>query len=151
MTSTKRDVVKSLVDSGSVVRLYVDPRPPGVMVPAAIKRHEWVCLDIGLPSALARPIPDLVIGDFGVYGTLSFGGSLFHCEVPYDQIHAARHEASGGVVSWCATATAVLVEEKSVPTERLTPTEKVHAEIGKVIDFASAKARLRRGRRWGMS
>lgn len=146
MTSTKKDVVRSLVDSGSVVRLYVDPRPPGVMVPASLKPLEWVCLDIGCPAALVRPIPDLVIGDFGVYGTLTFGGSPFHCEVPYEQIHAVRHMSSGGIVSWHATATAVLVEEnaKPVPTERLTPAEKVHAPLGQVIDFAAAKARLRR-------
>lgn len=109
--NTKKDVIRHLVDSCSVVRLYVDPRQADVTVPQHLKSQEWLCLDVGLPGALVRPIHDLEISEWGVHGTLSFGGSPYYCSVSYTAIHGAKHLTSGGIVSWVSAATAALRED----------------------------------------
>jgi hypothetical protein len=132
VTSTKKTVINNLVYSDSVVRLYVDPRPVAVIVPEIFKANEWLCLDIGLPGVLPRPIHDLMIGEQCVQGTLSFGGTPYYCSVPYTAIHGARHMTSGGLVSWSSGASAAAQRDTSPPTERLPP--KTDA---KVIDLAA--------------
>lgn len=125
MTS-KRETVVNFLNCGGVVRLYVDPRPPGATLPATLAAHEWACLDIGLN--LPVPILDLEIGNWGVYGTLSFDRRPFQCAISWEQIHAAKHEWSGSIVSWHPTAAAVLVD---VPS-----TEAPQADA-KVINLAA--------------
>lgn len=138
MSVSKREMIVNFMQSASVVRLYVDPRPADVIVPKALKQQDWVCLDIGLSSVLARPIPDLDVGNWGVYGTLSFGGCAFHCEIPYDAIHAARHMTSGVIVSWTLAATAQIRAEASATTSEPTPRVHEPAPQGaKVIDMAA--------------
>jgi hypothetical protein len=126
--------------TGGVVRLYVDPRPPGATLPEALASHEWACLDIGLN--LPKPIPDLDIGNWGVYGTLSFGGVPHLCAVGWDQIHAVKHVPSGAIVSWHATATAALIDPAPAP-----PTPRIpEPGLAPVIDFVEAGNRIRLAR-----
>jgi hypothetical protein len=136
--STKREVISNLVDSVSVVRLYVDPRPTDVTVPPHLKSQEWLCLDIGLPGALVRPIHDLTLSGWGVHGTLSFGGAPHYCAVPYEAIHGAKHMTSGGIVSWASGATAA-ARNDSPPTERLLP--KAPAKVVDLADWRRARGR----------
>jgi hypothetical protein len=130
----KKELIKNMVDTGSLVRLYVDTRKEGVQVPPGLRFLDCVCLDIGLPAALVAPIYDLAISDFGVQGTLSFSGTPFYCAVPYAAIFGVRHSASGGVVSWASAATTAR-GEASPPTERLPP--KAEQTGAKVIDLAA--------------
>jgi hypothetical protein len=133
VNETKREVIKGLVDSCSVVRLYIDPRGAEVSVPQYLKAEAWACLDIGLPAALARPIQDLAISSWGVHGTLSFGGAPHYCAVPYEAIHGARHQTSGGLVSWHPVVTGALQQSAPVPV----PAAPAPVPGAQVIDMAA--------------
>jgi hypothetical protein len=130
---SKRETIVQFLHADSVVRLYLDPRPADVLVPAWLKQQEWLCLDIGLSHVLPRPIPDLDLGNAGVYGTLIFGATSFYCMVPYESIHAARHMVSGAIVSWASAATAQIRTEAAAVRPLLPPPPQTGA---KVIDMA---------------
>jgi stringent starvation protein B len=91
----KRDVARALILRGSVF-VHLDPRKPGVVVPARLRSQPQVVLQIGLDMPV--PIPDLKIEEQGVYGTLSFKGVPFTCSVPWDAVFALVGDDAKGMV-----------------------------------------------------
>ena len=85
--------------------------PPGV-------RHT-VGLHIG--RNLAIPIPDLEVNDWGIGGTLSFGGRPFRCLLPWESIWSV---VSGDTVLTFSPSqppkTAAEPSEPAKPSGRLT-------------------------------
>ena len=81
----KKEVLSSLLEHSSV-RLFLDPRRDGVVVPASFAKQAELVLRLGLD--LRPPIPDLVIDDEGVRCTLSFNRTPFKCTLPWAAIYA---------------------------------------------------------------
>ncbi len=79
----KRGAIAELV-ADEPVALYVNPAVKGVMLPDHLKAEAYVVLDVG--RGLATPIPDLVVGDSSVEGTLRFEGASLKVRLPYEAI-----------------------------------------------------------------
>lgn len=82
----KRQVVLLMLSRG-VVGLRLDSRCPGVVLPTSFANQHSVTLHIGY--SMPKPIPDLVVDEFGIAGTLSFGGSPSWCFVPWHALYLA--------------------------------------------------------------
>jgi stringent starvation protein B len=80
---------------GSVF-VHLDPRRPGVLVPARLRSQAQVVLQIGLDMPV--PIPDLRVDEEGIFGTLSFKGIPFTCFVPWAAVFALVGEDAKGMV-----------------------------------------------------
>lgn len=91
----KKDVARALLLRGSVF-VHLDPRRPGVLVPARLRHQAQVVLQIGLDMPV--PIPDLRVDEEGIFGTLSFKGIPFSCFVPWNAVFALVGEDSKGMV-----------------------------------------------------
>lgn len=81
--SSKRAVADAIL-AKSPMRVHLDPRRNGVVVPVHYHEHPSLILELG--RNLRVPIPDLVVDDVGVSGTLTFGGEPFHCVVPWGAV-----------------------------------------------------------------
>jgi hypothetical protein len=81
----KRQIVSQLLGELDYVLIVVDPRYPGVTLPAEL-------VDLGQPVGLhigfrlTIPIPDLQLEDRGISGTLSFNHTPFHCVLPWSSV-----------------------------------------------------------------
>ncbi|HEY8427744.1 MAG TPA: ClpXP protease specificity-enhancing factor SspB [Sandaracinaceae bacterium] len=91
----KKDVARALLLRGSVF-VYLDPRRERVRVPPWLANQAQLVLQVGLD--LPVPIPDLRVDDTGVYGTLSFNRSPFHCSVPWEAVYALAGDDGMGFV-----------------------------------------------------
>lgn len=91
----KKLVANGLLLYGSVF-VHLDPRRPGVLVPARLRNQAQVVLQIGLDMPV--PIPDLRVDEEGIFGTLSFKGIPFSCFVPWDGVFALVGEDAKGMV-----------------------------------------------------
>lgn len=91
----KKDVARSLLLRGSVF-VHLDPRRPGVLVPARLRNQAQAVLQIGLDMPV--PIPDLRVDEEGIFGTLSFKGIPFSCFVPWAAVFALVGEDAKGMV-----------------------------------------------------
>jgi hypothetical protein len=81
----KQQIVSQLLGELDYVLLVVDPRSPGVTLPAEVTEPgQPVGLHIGFH--LAIPIPDLQLTDLGITGTLSFNRAPFHCALPWASV-----------------------------------------------------------------
>lgn len=92
----KKDVARALLLRGSIF-LHLDPRVDGVSVPVYLAKQPQLILQIGLD--MPTPIPDLRVDDRGVYGTLSFNRSPFHCMVPWRAVFAMQSD-EGRMMLW---------------------------------------------------
>jgi stringent starvation protein B len=91
----KEDFARALLLRG-VVFMHLDPRLEGVAVPPWLRKQPQLVLSIGLD--LPIPIPDLRVDEAGVFGTLSFGGSPFACDVPWEAVFALVGDDGMGMV-----------------------------------------------------
>jgi stringent starvation protein B len=91
----KKDVARALLLRGSVF-VHLDPRRPGVLVPARLRSQAQVVLQVGLDMPV--PIPDLRVDEEGIFGTLSFKGIPFTCFVPWGAVFALVGEDAKGMV-----------------------------------------------------
>ena len=80
----KADVVRELLERDQI-RIIVDPRVDGVVVPEAQKDQMPLALDIGY-GMRPNPIPDLEIRDDGISATLSFNRTGEYCFIPWDAV-----------------------------------------------------------------
>jgi len=115
----KKDVARALLLRGSVF-VHLDPRRPGVLVPARLRTQAQVVLQVGLDMPV--PIPDLRVDDEGIFGTLSFKGIPFTCFVPWNAIFALVGEDAKGMV-WSKempdeVATALVRESRREPAAK---------------------------------
>lgn len=100
----KREELERFLARGPV-QLTLDATAPGVQVPSRWAKDTALVLRVG--RDLSPPIPDLVVDDRGVSGTLMFAGKPERCAVPWGAMRAYRLELFVDVV-W----------EDAQPTER---------------------------------
>ncbi|MEO7111338.1 MAG: ClpXP protease specificity-enhancing factor SspB, partial [Polyangiaceae bacterium] len=81
----KKVVALALIEQSSV-HLHLDPRAPGVVVPAGFKQQPQLVLQVGMNMPV--PIPDLYLDDEKMSCTLSFNRSPFFCIIPWDAVFA---------------------------------------------------------------
>jgi stringent starvation protein B len=93
----KKDVLVSLLGSTSV-RVFLDPRKQGVVVPSSFTRQAELVLRIGYK--LSPKIPDLSMTDAGVSCTLHFNGIPHACTMPFEAIYAVIGDEDGRGVVW---------------------------------------------------
>jgi stringent starvation protein B len=91
----KKEVALALLERSSV-HLHLDPRAPGVVVPAWFKKQPQLVLQIGLNMPV--PIPDLRLDEEGMSCTLSFNRAPFFCVVPWSSIYAMVGDDGRGMV-----------------------------------------------------
>lgn len=109
-----KKVVALAILEQSKVRLHLDPRADGVVVPLQFKRQPQLLLDIGLN--LPVPIPDLYLDDDKITCTLSFGGRPFYCILPWPSIFAMVGDDGRGMV-WPESLPPEVVAAQSMPKE----------------------------------
>ncbi len=93
----KRTVVDDLLSRGPVL-VHFDARRGDVQVPQRFAREPKLVLRFG--HALSPPIPDLVVDEVGITGTLTFGGVPFHCVLPWPAIFAAVQDGDQRGMVW---------------------------------------------------
>ncbi len=96
MSLAKREVAEAIL-ARAALHVHLDPRRPGVVVPAHLASQPSLILAVGR-TGMQVPIPDLVVDDDGVRGTLSFGGRPFACTVPWSAVFALVDPSSKGRV-----------------------------------------------------
>jgi len=98
-TAPKRATLEDMLAIREL-RIHLDARRPGVVVPPAFRKEADLVLRIG--RDLTPPIPDLALDEFGVTGTLAFGGTGILVRVPWAAIFAAVIEGYARGVEWTA-------------------------------------------------
>jgi hypothetical protein len=91
----KHLVAEALLDEGSLF-VHFDPRLPGVVAPARFKSQPQLVFQFG--RGLTVPIPDLLVDDEGISGTLSFQRTPHACFVPWDAVFALVGDDGRGMV-----------------------------------------------------
>jgi stringent starvation protein B len=91
----KKEVALALLERSSV-HVHLDPRAPGVVVPAWFKKQPQLVLQIGLNMPV--PIPDLRLDEEGMSCTLSFNRTPFYCVVPWSGVYAMVGDDGRGMV-----------------------------------------------------
>ena len=128
----KRDVARAFLLRGSVF-VHLDPRREGVSVPKHLADQPQVVLQVGLD--LPVPILDLRVDDEGVFGTLSFARSPFHCIVPWSAVFALVGDDGKGLV-WpteMPPEIAAEVEQARRPNAKAPRVKKALAEVDREI------------------
>ena len=142
----KKVVALALIEQSSV-HLHLDPRAPGVVVPAWFKQQPQLVLQVGLN--LPKPIPDLYFDDEKMSCTLSFNNSPFFCIVPWDSVFAMRGDDGRGMV-WPDRLGPPEVAKAGTAPREATPAEvKEKEKAAKVAREKSTgeKVRLQKSRR----
>lgn len=83
----KKMVANDFLQSSDSIFLHVNTaQKGGLRLPAHLSEKTEVVLQVGWYMPI--PIPDLIIDDTGVSGTLSFRGVKFFCTVPWSCVFA---------------------------------------------------------------
>jgi hypothetical protein len=81
----RREIVEKLLAEADFIAVVVSPLCPGVKLPEEyLRAGEPVPLHLGW--RLPLPIPDLVLDERGISGTLSFRRTPFACHLPWESI-----------------------------------------------------------------
>jgi stringent starvation protein B len=115
----KKVVALALIEQSSV-HLHLDPRAPGVVVPAWFKQQPQLVLQVGMNMPV--PIPDLYLDDEKMSCTLSFNRSPFFCIIPWDAVFAMRGDDQRGMV-WPDSLPPEVAKAGTAPREA-TPADK---------------------------
>lgn len=114
-TPPKREFVEELIGRGAVL-LHIDARNDAVMVPDHLRGDPKLVLRFGY--GLSPAIVDLHIDEEAISGTLTFGGSPFHCVLPWSSIYATVSEVDQQAMVWPDDVpTAVLESLQEAPRE----------------------------------
>lgn len=79
----KRSILRKLLGEHNVVRLFIASGAQGVVLPAKCFNDAAAHIDIGY--GMHKPMASFRDNE-RIEATLSFGGTLFHCIVPWDAI-----------------------------------------------------------------
>jgi stringent starvation protein B len=109
---SKKDVALAFLER-STVRIFLDPRKNGVVVPPWFKNQPQLLLDVGLNTAIA--IPDLHLDDDALSCTLSFNRSPFYCVLPWSAVFALVGDEERAVVWPDDVPPEVQLESKAPP------------------------------------
>ncbi|MCU0659863.1 MAG: ClpXP protease specificity-enhancing factor SspB [Polyangiaceae bacterium] len=104
---SKRDVLRFLLDQGQTVRITLDARYAGVVLPARFLAAPQLMLEIG--RNMIPPIPDLDIEGDAVRCTLSFAKQPFHCTMPWGSIWSLIGKRDGRGYHWVEDMPAEMV------------------------------------------
>lgn len=120
----KRTVLEDLLGRGPVL-VHFDARRDDVRVPPRFARQAKLVLRFGY--ALTPAIPDLIVDEDGIAGTLTFGGVPFHCVLPWPAIFAAVQDGDQRGMVWPDDIPDDLIDAAGTPgvtpdTERTDPT-----------------------------
>jgi stringent starvation protein B len=142
---SKQAVSLALLEEESVY-LHLDPRRPGVSVPAWLARQPQLTLQVGLRN-MVIPIPDLHVGDDGITCTLSFNRAPFHCTVPWHALFAVVGESGRGMV-WPEDVPAeVVAQAQPLPEKKsATPLRAVPPKPSSDAAPAAGKPKAKRPR-----
>lgn len=91
----KKEVALALLEQG-VVRVFLDPRREGVVVPPWFKKQPQLLLDVGLNMPI--PINDLQVDEVGITCTLSFNRAPFYCIMPWNAVFALVGDGQRGMI-----------------------------------------------------
>ncbi|MBZ0235313.1 MAG: hypothetical protein K8M05_23500 [Deltaproteobacteria bacterium] len=137
----KRQVVDDLLSRGPVL-VHFDARRGDVQVPPRFVREPKLVLRFG--HALSPPIPDLVVDEKGIAGTLTFGGVPFRCVLPWPAIFAAVQDGDQRGMVWpddipddlidAAGAASVTPDPRRDPTPVPPPTRSKRPSHLKLVD-----------------
>lgn len=94
---TKRQAIDVILEHGPVLVVF-DSTRSGVIVPSQLRQKTQVVLRFGYQ--LRPPIPDLVVDDAGVRGTLTFGGRPSFVSIPWSAVYAAQLDGDTHGVVW---------------------------------------------------
>jgi len=83
-SQAKFDIATVALESG-ILFIVLDARVEGVVVPEAHTLNNGLTLEIG--HNMLVPIPDLELGEIGIFGTLSFGRTPFYVTIPWEAIY----------------------------------------------------------------
>ncbi len=126
----KREVVNRLLGDGPIL-VHLDARRPGVSVPDNLASDPRLVLRFGY--GLTPAIADLDVSEDALSGTLSFGGVLHRCVLPWPAVYAVVSEMDQRGMVW----------PDDVPPEAMSsPAEPTPA----AEDAASSSPPARRGR-----
>lgn len=126
----KKSIMQTLLLRGSVF-MHINPKKcPGVKVPSRLINQDQIVLQVGLDMPV--PIPDLLVDETGVRGTLSFKGVPFLCVIPWDSIFALIGEDAKGCV-WQADIPPSVSAMMTATDDKLKPAP--------VIDLAAYRTR----------
>ncbi len=131
----KKVVALALIEQSSV-HLHLDPRAPGVVVPAWFKQQPQLVLQVGMN--LPVPIPDLYFDDEKMSCTLSFNRSPFFCIVPWDAVFAMRGDDGRGMV-WPESLPPEVAKAGTAPREATPAEVKEKEKAAKAPAKAAAK------------
>src|SRR3954469_20236293 len=123
---SKREQLNKLLERGSVF-VHLDPRRPGVVVPAWLTRKPQLVLQLGLNFPI--PIRDLEIDEQGVRCTLSFNRAPFYCVLPWTAVYALVAE-DGQVTVWPSELPSELVPQAEPAVRRDGPRERRGPKAG---------------------
>jgi stringent starvation protein B len=132
----KKDVARALLLRGSVF-VHFDPRKEGVVIPLRLRLQPQVVLQVGLDMPV--PIPDLIIDNDGVYGTLSFKGVPFTCSIPWGAVFALVGDDAKGMV-WSTE----MPSEIAAEVEREKAREAVTTSVPEGVTRLQPKAKATR-------
>jgi stringent starvation protein B len=93
----KRRTIEQLLARGPVL-VHVDARRAEVSVPPRFRADASLVLRFGF--TLSPAIPDLVVDDNGIQGTLTFAGQPFLCVLPWTAVYAAMVEGEQRGTVW---------------------------------------------------
>ena len=114
--SAKPEAFAGLLASGHV-RVHLDPRRPGVVLPAEQLTEKYLALDYG--RNLSIPTDDVEVDGWGVRATLSFGRKLTLTFVPWSCVYAITDQSGVGTV-WQADLPDELDVQPTEPSEPIT-------------------------------
>ena len=116
----KREVAVQLLEQGAIL-VHIDPRRMGVSVPDRFGADPKLVLRFGY--GLTPAIPDLDLSDEALCGTLSFGGQLHRCVLPWSAVYAVVSEADQRGMVWPddVPAEALADDEGDTPMAEATP------------------------------
>lgn len=77
----KRETLLELLEAGMVM-VYVDPSAPDVDLPAHLHEQDVVALNLSRKFGLEV----FRVGPLAIEASLSFGGTRYHCVMPYQAI-----------------------------------------------------------------
>ena len=93
--NSKPEAFAGLLASGHV-RVNLDPRRPGVVLPPDRLTDKYLCLDYG--RNLATPTTDVEVDGWGIRATLSFGRRLSTTFIPWSCVYAITNVDGVGSV-----------------------------------------------------
>lgn len=112
----KKQTLLGYLERG-VAMLHLDARRPGVIVPPQYAQDPHLRLNL----SYRFQIHDLEIDDARVQATLSFGGRLFQCIVPWAAIFGITSQATGDGQVWPEDLPVEVVESADEPEQPRRP------------------------------